>query len=98
REEDLVELLGKQLDAAKDRQDADAVSSLSRRLGQLLEPKDREQAQAVYYGALEWDPRAKEILSALEALHDQAGETEQKADIMERRLAMEQGEAAEKLA
>ena len=98
REEDLVELLGKQLDAAKDRQDADAVSSLSRRLGQLLEPKDREQAQAIYYGALDWDPRAKEILSALEALHEQAGETEQKADIIERRLAMEQGEAAEKLA
>ena len=98
REEDLVELLGKQLDAAKDRQDADAVSSLSRRLGQLLEPKDRTQAQAIYYGALDWDPRAKEILSALETLHEQAGEAEQKADIMERRLAMEQGEAAEKLA
>jgi tetratricopeptide (TPR) repeat protein len=98
REEDLVELLGKQLDAAKDRQDADAVSSLSRRLGQLLEPTDLTQAQAIYYGALEWDPRAKEILLALEALHDQAGETEQKADIMERRLATEQGEAAEKLA
>ena len=98
REEDLVELLGKQLDSAKDRADADAVSSLSRRLGQLLEPKDREQAQTIYYAALDWDPRAKEILIALEALHEQAEETEQRADIMERRLAMEQGEAAEKLA
>jgi tetratricopeptide (TPR) repeat protein len=98
REEDLVELLGKQLDAAKDRADADAVGSLSRRLGQLLEPKDREQAQTIYYAALDWDPRAKEILLALEALHEQAEETEQRADMMERRLAMEQGEAAEKLA
>jgi tetratricopeptide (TPR) repeat protein len=98
REEDLVELLGKQLDAAKDRQDADAVGSLSRRLGQLLEPKDRAQAQTIYYAALDWDPRAKEILFALEVLHEQAEETEQRADIMERRLVMEQGEAAEKLA
>ncbi|MDB4937976.1 MAG: Exonuclease SbcC, partial [Labilithrix sp.] len=98
REDDLVELLRKQLDAAKDRQDADAVSSLSRRLGQLLETTDRAQASEIYYAALDWDPRAKEILVALEALHEQAGEAEQKADVMEKRLAIEQGEGAEKLA
>ena len=98
RDEDLVELLGKQLDAAKDRQDADAVSSLSRRLGQLLEPTDRAEARTIYYAALDWDPRAKEILVALEALHEQDGEVEEKADVMERRLALEQGEAAEALA
>lgn len=98
RDEDLVELLGKQLDAAKDRQDADAVSSLSRRLGQLLEGRDRDQARTIYYAALDWDPRAKEILVALEALHEQDGEAEQKADVMERRLVMEQGADAEKLA
>lgn len=98
RDEDLVELLGKQLDAAKDRQDEDAVGSLSRRLGQLLEGRDRAQARDVYYAALDWDPRAKEILVALEALHDQDGEAEQKADVMERRLALEQGADAEELA
>ena len=98
RDEDLVELLGKQLDAAKDRQDADAVGSLSRRLGQLLEGRDRAQARDIYYAALDWDPRAKEILVALEALHEQDGEADQKADVMERRLAIEQGDAAEKLA
>ena len=98
RDEDLVELLGKQLDAAKDRQDADAVSSLSRRLGQLLEARDRDQARTVYYAALDWDPRAKEILLALETMHTQDGETEALAEVMERRLAMEQGEAAEALA
>ena len=98
RDEDLVELLGKQLDAAKDRQDADAVGSLSRRLGGLLEGRDRAQARDIYYAALDWDPRAKEILVALESLHEQDGEADQKADVMERRLAMEQGEAAEKLA
>ncbi len=98
REEDLVELLGKQLDAAKDRQDADAVSSLSRRLGQLLEPRDRGQARSIYYTALDWDPRATEVLVALEALHEQDGEADQKADVMERRLALEHGDVAERLA
>src|SRR5262249_52248647 len=41
REDDLANLLASQLDAAKDRQDAEAISSLSRRLGQLLERRDR---------------------------------------------------------
>ncbi|MBS2011556.1 MAG: tetratricopeptide repeat protein [Deltaproteobacteria bacterium] len=98
REEDLVELLTKQLDAAKDRQDADAVSSLSRRVGQLLEPRDPQQAREVYYAALDWDPRAKELLVALEALHGKDGEHEQRADVMERRLALEHGADAERLA
>jgi golgin subfamily B member 1 len=73
------------------------VSSLSRRLGQLLEGRDRDQARTIYYAALDWDPRAKEILVALEALHREDGEAEPLADVMERRLAMEQGPAAEAL-
>jgi len=98
REEDLVGLLGKQLEAAKDRQDADAVSSLSRRLGQLLEGRDRAQARDVYYAALDWDPQAKELLVALEALHAQDEEHEARAEVMEKRLALEHGDAAETLA
>lgn len=98
REEDLVELLTKQLDAAKDRQDADAVSSLSRRVGQLLEERDPQQARQVYYAALDWDPRAKELLVALEVLHAKDNEHEQRADVMERRLGLEHGAEAEKLA
>lgn len=98
REDELVELLGRQLDTAKDRQDGDAVGSLSRRLGQLLEARDRTQARDVYYAALDWDPNAKEVLVALEALHEKDGELEPKADIMERRLVLEHGETAERLA
>ncbi|MDB4942278.1 MAG: Exonuclease SbcC [Labilithrix sp.] len=98
RDEDLVELLGKQLDAAKDREDADAIESLSRRLGQLLEPRDRQAACDVYYGALDWSPRSKELLQALEALHALGGETEQQADVMEKRLALEHADGAEPLA
>jgi tetratricopeptide (TPR) repeat protein len=98
REEDLAELLGKQLEGAKDRQDADAVSSLSRRLGELLGKRDRAQAKDIYYAALDWDPKAKDILVALERIHDEDMDVEARSDVMEKRLALETGEAAESLA
>src|SRR5262249_31387402 len=66
REDDLADLLSRQLDGAKDRQDAEAVGSLSRRLGQLLEKRDHAAARDVYYAALDWDPQSRELLSALE--------------------------------
>ena len=98
REEDLANLLASQLEAAKDRQDAEAVSSLSRRLGLLLESRDRSQAKDIYYTALDWDPTAREILVALERMHDEDADIEARSDVMERRLAIEHGEEAEALA
>ena len=98
REEDLAGLLARQLEGAKDRQDAEAVSSLSRRLGQLLEKRDRPAARDIYYGALDWDPRSREILVALERLHDEDADVESRSDVMERRLALETGTDAEVLA
>ncbi len=98
REEDLATLLARQLDGAKDRQDADAVSSLSQRLGGLLEKQDRAQARDVYYAALEWAPQAREILVALERIHDDDFDIEARSDVMERRLAIEVDAAAEALA
>ena len=98
REEDLASLLAAQLEAAKDRQDAEAVSGLSRRLGQLLEKRDRTQAKDVYYAALDWDPHAREILVALERMHDEDADIEARSDVMERRLAIEHGDEAEHLA
>jgi tetratricopeptide (TPR) repeat protein len=98
REEDLAQLLANQLESAKDRQDAEAVSSLSRRLGMLLEKRDRNQAKDIYYAALDWDPQAREILVALERMHDEDADIEARSDVMERRLAIEHGEEAEHLA
>jgi tetratricopeptide (TPR) repeat protein len=98
REEDLAELLSRQLDGAKDRGDSDAVGSLSRRLGQLLETRDRAQARDVYYAALDWDPHARDILVALERMHDEDADIEARSDVMERRLAIEKDDAAETLA
>jgi golgin subfamily B member 1 len=98
REDDLADLLAKQLDGAKDREDAEAVSSLSRRLGQLLETRDRTAARDVYDVALDWDPRARDVMLALERLHEEDGDHLARADVMEKRLATEQGDAAERLA
>ena len=98
REDDLAELLARQLDGAKDRQDAEAVGSLSLRLGQLLQKRDRSQARDVYYAALDWAPEAREILLVLERMHDEDADIEARSDVMERRLALEHGEEAEALA
>ena len=98
REGDLVDLLRRQLDAAKDRSDGDAVSSLSKRLGELLEKADRNAAKEIYYAALDWDPRARDIMLALERMHDEDAEIEQRSDIMEKRLPLEHGDSAESLA
>lgn len=97
-EDDLVELLEKQLDSAKDRQEADAIVALSQRLGKLLEPRDEARARDVYYVALDWKADARDILLALERLHGAAGESDARADVMERRLAIESDETAEALA
>jgi tetratricopeptide (TPR) repeat protein len=98
REEDLTELLARQLDAAKDRSDAASVGSLSLRLGALLERTRRSEARVVYYGALEWQPQSKELLRALVSLRDPGAEEGDRADAMERLLALETGLEAEAIA
>ncbi|MCL2779080.1 MAG: tetratricopeptide repeat protein [Polyangiaceae bacterium] len=98
RDADLADLLSHQLDTARDRKDAEAVISLSRRLGALLERTNRNQACVVYYAALDWDPQAPDLLLALERLHEQEGQQSARAEIMERRLALATGSEAETLA
>ncbi|MCA9584173.1 MAG: tetratricopeptide repeat protein [Myxococcales bacterium] len=97
REQDLAELLARQLDIAKDRQDAASVASLSERLGLLLERQDPAEARSVYYAALDWEPSNKKILLSLERLHEADGETLDRADVIERRLVHEKGPEAEAL-
>src|SRR4029077_12742503 len=95
---ELVDLLSSQIDAAKDRSDATSVVSLSLRLGSLLEPIDRMQARNVYYTGLEWEPKSREILDALAALLSDDGDAAEGADVLERRLGVETGPAAETMA
>jgi tetratricopeptide (TPR) repeat protein len=97
-EEDLAGLLARQLEAAKDRNDAAAVASLSVRLGGLLEKRDHAEAKNVYYAGLDWDGKNRELLEALVKIHREDGDQTDAADAMERILLLEQGPAAEKLA
>src|SRR5262249_9767647 len=98
RSEELTDMLARQLEAAKDKGDGASVASLSRRLGALLEERDMGEAKNVYYAGLDWDAQNKELLEALAALHAQLGEANDRADVLERLLAIEQGPNAETMA
>jgi predicted Zn-dependent protease len=95
---ELTELLAKQIDAAKDRSDATSIVSLSMRLGALLGQAERMQARNVYYTALEWEPKSRELLDALAGLLDADNDSAERADVLERRLAVETGAGGETMA
>ncbi len=100
REEELAELLQRQLETAKDRSDAPSIASLSRRLGSILEKKDRDAAKAIYYTALDWEPAHVDILRALSGVHAIGGAEEagDRADILERLLPLIPADEVEPLA
>lgn len=96
--DELAQLLSRQMDSAKDRGDAQAIASLALRLGGLLEEQDRMQARNVYYTGLDWEPKSRELLDALVRLLSSVDDAAERADVLERRLALEQGPAAETMA
>ena len=96
--DELAGLLSRQIDSAKDRSDAPSVASLALRLGRLLEQRDRAEARGVYYTGLDWDPASRPLLEALFGVLDGDDDASERADVMERRLAVERGPTAEALA
>jgi tetratricopeptide (TPR) repeat protein len=96
--DELAELLARQIEAAKDRSDSVSIASLALRLGGLLEKNDRMQARNVYYTGLDWEPKSRELLDALARLLDEEGDAGERADLVERRLALESGPQAEAMA
>jgi tetratricopeptide (TPR) repeat protein len=98
RKDELASLLARQIDAAKDRADGTRVASLALKLGAMLEATDRVGARNVYYAGLDWEPKNRGLLDALLGLlgHDEEGA--ERADILERRLALEEGPGAEAMA
>jgi tetratricopeptide (TPR) repeat protein len=93
--DELANLLAKQLEAAKDRQDSASVGSLSLRLGQLLEQKDPIEAKNVLYAGLDWVEGHEEILGLLARILEREGQNADRADLLERLLALTQGQEAE---
>ncbi len=97
-DEDLVELLGRQLDAARDRQDLEAIQSLTLRLGGLLETVRREEAIDLYRRAFDWIPADREVAGALLALIRPEDDPREWTETRERLLATATGEEASQLA
>jgi tetratricopeptide (TPR) repeat protein len=95
--DELARLLARQLDTAKDRQDSASVGSLALRLGQLLETKDPLEAKNVLYAGLDWVGEHKEILEVLTRIHGGDSPAD-RADLLERLLALTHGEDAERQA
>lgn len=90
----LADLLSRQLDAAKDREDAPTIASLALRLGGLLVATDRMQARNVYYAGLDWEPKSEALLDALTDLLSSEDDATERADLLERRLGLLQGPPA----
>jgi tetratricopeptide (TPR) repeat protein len=97
-ETELAALLTKQLDAAKDREDAGRVASLTARLGAILEKRDPAGAIEVYRRGLDWDANSVQLLKALLALLMQHGDATDRGEVMERLLPNATGVEAEQLA
>lgn len=98
REEELIELLSNQLYAALDRSDTPSVVSLSRRLGALLETREPEKAREVYRRMLDVKGEDADALARLARLSGECGDLHERANALERLLAITVGEAAEGLA
>ena len=94
----LVELLHRQLDRARDRQDVEAIVQLTHRMGKLSEGRDPEAAVDFYRAGLDWAPQSPELLSALLTHFGADADPRERADLMERLLAVSTGAAGAALA
>ncbi len=95
---ELTELLEKQLDAAKDRQDGPGVAVLSLRLGSLVEANDPTRARELYGVGLDWESKDRQLLLAMKRLLSDPADLADRADVMERILETEDADGAEALA
>ena len=96
--EELAELLSRQFDAARDRGDAASVASLALKLGAMIRETDRPRARDVYYTGIDWEPKNPSLLDALLTLLDSEEDAGERAEVLEKRLAAEQGPQAEAMA
>ena len=98
RKGDLGELLGRQIDAAKDKQDGALVEALSLRKASLLEEDDADEARATLYSALDWTPDSKKVLEHLLRLLQGEGMDSERLEIRERLLRLASPADAERVA
>lgn len=95
---ELVELLQQQLMAAQESKDGEAVVAASLRLGDLQRRTQPDEALVVYRTALDFAPSSRALIEAMLTLFDAEHDPRDRAEITERLLAIETGEAATALA
>lgn len=98
RGKELAELLTRQLDGAKDKENGPRVAELSLELASLVEGSDADRAAELLRGGLEWQPENPHLLRRLLSLLEFGGDAAERSDLMERLLRGETGRAAEELA
>jgi tetratricopeptide (TPR) repeat protein len=96
RDEELAELLSRQIESANDRGDTEAELTFRVRLGEVYDSRlgDREKAIQAYRAVLERDARHKGALSALARLYEATEDHEQAVGVLEQLLEMESGDEA----
>ena len=99
RRDELAELIRRQLDAAKDREDRTAIVQLSLRLGAILEQQwDEQGALDAYHAALDWDPKSRELLRQIVRLGMTRDDSLSLGDALDALLEVEEGDSAVELA
>ena len=94
RRDALGEILDRRLSSARMRNDDDAAMALSLQLGALLATTKPEQAIDIYRAALETTPESAPLLTRLLALYTSDDKVDERAEILERLLAISTGEGA----
>jgi thioredoxin-like negative regulator of GroEL len=94
RRDALGEILDRRLGSARMRNDDAAALALSLQLGALLAPTKPEQAIDVYRAALETTPESAPLLTRLLALYTADDKVDDRAEILERLLAISTGDGA----
>jgi thioredoxin-like negative regulator of GroEL len=90
----LGEILDRRLSSARMRNDDAAAMALSLQLGALLAPTKPEQAIDIYRAALETTPESAPLLTRLLALYTADDKVDDRAEILERLLAISTGDGA----
>ncbi|MDQ3033658.1 MAG: tetratricopeptide repeat protein, partial [Myxococcota bacterium] len=95
RAEELADLLQRQLDRSRDRQDTVAIAALTLRMGGLLEGAGRPaDARDLYRQGLEWASEDAPLLRALLALYGEEDDSHDRAALAERLLGVSKGDDA----
>jgi tetratricopeptide (TPR) repeat protein len=99
RKEQLITVLGRRIDVAKDRQDVPVIVALSLRLGALMEQEwDEGGALDLYHAALDWDGKNRELLRAIVRIGMAREDSVALGSALDQLLLVEQGEPAAELA